>query len=249
MSQAPIETTDDKLLGGSVYLRQPASGYRVAIDPVLLAASVPKTVTGRVLDLGCGVGAVMLCLARRREDLTVVGLERDPAIAEIAAHNIEANEFKERVSVVTGDLLKPPRDIEPGFDAVVANPPFLEADAADPSPNPKKAAANVESEADLLAWTKAAAEFVKPGGMVLFIHRADRLADLRAALDKAGCGDHVIAPIWPRISVPPKRVIVKATRGAKPAAQSGTGLILHETSGAFTAHAEEILRNGSPLTV
>src|SRR5437899_2170051 len=62
-------TTDDTLLNGAVIFRQPASGYRAAIDPVLLAASIPDPVSGRVLDLGCGAGAAMLCLARRRADL------------------------------------------------------------------------------------------------------------------------------------------------------------------------------------
>jgi len=33
--------TNDRLLDGRVTLRQPAAGYRVAIDPVLLAAAVP----------------------------------------------------------------------------------------------------------------------------------------------------------------------------------------------------------------
>ena len=33
--------TEDALLGGRVVLRQPAAGYRAAIDPVLLAAAVP----------------------------------------------------------------------------------------------------------------------------------------------------------------------------------------------------------------
>ena len=66
-----IPTTDDTLLDGAVIFRQPAEGYRAAIDPVFLAAAVPDSVRGRVLDLGCGAGAAMLCLARRRTDLTV----------------------------------------------------------------------------------------------------------------------------------------------------------------------------------
>ncbi|PPR19536.1 MAG: hypothetical protein CFH40_02259, partial [Alphaproteobacteria bacterium MarineAlpha10_Bin3] len=52
----------DKLLGGQVRLRQPESGYRVAIDPVLLAAATPA-VAGQVLDVGTGVGAAALCYA------------------------------------------------------------------------------------------------------------------------------------------------------------------------------------------
>ena len=47
--------TDDSLLGGRVALRQPAEGYRVAIDPVLLAAAVPAAALsyqGRGLPTG-----------------------------------------------------------------------------------------------------------------------------------------------------------------------------------------------------
>src|SRR5271155_1983195 len=87
------DVTDDTLLDGKVVFRQPATGYRAAIDPVLLAAAVPDAVQGRVLDLGCGAGAAMLCLARRRDDLHVVGLERDPKLAELARQNAASNGF------------------------------------------------------------------------------------------------------------------------------------------------------------
>src|SRR5690242_18206653 len=106
--------TDDTLLGGKVKFRQPASGYRAAIDPVLLAAAVPDAAKGRVLDLGCGAGAAMLCLARRREDLTVVGLERNAGLAELARANAAANGFGARVSVVAGDILSPPPSLTVG---------------------------------------------------------------------------------------------------------------------------------------
>jgi tRNA1(Val) A37 N6-methylase TrmN6 len=243
-------TTDDTLLGGKVKFRQPASGYRAAIDPVLLAASVPDAVQGRVLDLGCGAGAALLCLARRREDLTVVGLERDPAMAELARHNIAANGFGTRVSVVTGDLLNPPPQLMVGsFDAVMANPPHLETDNATPSPVPGKAAATHEGDARLADWARAAARFVRGQGFVLFVHRMDRLAELRAAVDQAGCGGMVMCPLYPKVGTDPKRVILVARRGAKPDVQTASGLILHEHDERFTAKASAILREGVPLTV
>ena len=40
-SRVAEHLTDDRLLGGRVRFSQPARGYRVAIDPVLLAAAVP----------------------------------------------------------------------------------------------------------------------------------------------------------------------------------------------------------------
>jgi len=244
-----IPTTDDTLLDGAVIFRQPVEGYRAAIDPVFLAAAVPDGVKGRVLDLGCGAGAAMLCLARRRTDLIVVGLERDPELAALAAANSEANEFGSRVSVVTGDLLQPPpRLAVSSFDAVIANPPYFEAGDATASPDPRKAAANVESEADLNDWVRAASRFVKPQGTVIFIHRADRLGDLHQALTKAGCGGSLTIPLWPKAGAQPKRAVVLSQRGNTGPATSGSGLILHDLDGHFSRQAELILRAGSALT-
>ena len=64
--RTPINTnslTEDMLLDGRVKLAQPVDGLRTAIDAVLLAASVPVKAGQHVLDLGCGAGAVSLCLA------------------------------------------------------------------------------------------------------------------------------------------------------------------------------------------
>ena len=57
--------TEDWLLDGKVRLRQPAMGYRVAIDPILLAAAVPAVAGEVVLELGSGTGAAALCLHHR----------------------------------------------------------------------------------------------------------------------------------------------------------------------------------------
>ena len=244
-----IPTTDDTLLNGAVIFRQPVEGYRAAIDPVFLAAAVPDKVKGRILDLGCGAGAAMLCLARRREDLTVVGLERDPDMAALAAANSEANEFGTRVMVVTGDLLDPPSNLTVGgFDAVIANPPYLDADDVTASPDPGKAAATVEGEASLTDWVRAAARFVKPQGTVIFIHRADRLGELHQALNQVGCGGAVTIPLWPKAGAQPKRAVVLARRGDKGVATAGKGLVLHDLDGRFSRQAEAILRAGAALS-
>jgi len=244
------ETTEDALLVGKVTFRQPATGYRAAIDPVLLAAAVPDSVQGKVLDLGCGAGAAMLCLARRRTDLQVVGLERDPKMVEIAKANVETNGFGPRVTVFAGDILRPPVQLTVGsFDAVIANPPYLDPETADPSPNPAKKAATVESEADLTDWARTAARLLKPQGMVIFIHRADRLGDLQRALTQVGCGGAVTAPLFPKLGGTPKRAIVIARRGDKSASRSVNGLVLHEHDGRFTRQADNVLREGVALTV
>lgn len=234
------ETGTDTLLGGRVVFAQPARGYRAAIDPVLLAAAAgtPK----RALDLGCGAGAALLCLLARAPDALAVGVERDPAMAELARANIAANRFESRARILEADIA---RFAEGGFDLVLANPPYLEASRADPSPDPGKRAADVESDLPLSAWVAAAAKAAAPKGRILFVQRADRLDDLLAAM--AGLGEIVVFPLWPRAGEAAKRVLVRARVGARTPLVLAPGLVLHASDGKFTARAEAILRDGAEL--
>jgi tRNA1(Val) A37 N6-methylase TrmN6 len=234
------EISADRLLGGRVAFAQPATGYRAAIDPVLLAAAAgtPK----RALDLGCGAGAAMLCLLARVPDAQSVGVERDKAMAALARANIAANGFEHRARVVESGIAD---FAETGFDLVLANPPYLEATRADPSPHPGKRAADVESDCPLAVWVAAAAKAASPKGRILFVQRADRLTDLLAAM--AGLGEIVVFPLWPREGEAAKRVLVRARAGARTPLVFAPGLVLHEGDGKYTARTDAILRDGAEL--
>jgi len=240
-------TTEDHLLGGRVRLRQPEAGYRAAIDPVLLAAAVPARPGDSVLDLGCGAGAAALALAARVPEASVTGLERDPDLIALCAANIALNEMAGRLRALVGDVAAPPADLAAGtFDHAMANPPFLEAGTADPSPDAGRRAANIEGTADLSDWIAAALAAVRRKGTVTFIHRADRLDDLVAGLH-GPAGGITILPLWPRAGAPAKRVIVAARKGVKSPARLLPGLVLHDAGGAYTAAAEAVLRDGAAL--
>ena len=140
MSERPAEEptfTEDRLLGGRIPLKQPAAGYRVAIDPVFLAAAVPAEPHQLVLDVGCGAGAAMLCLAARVPHSRLVGLEMQRDLVRLAGDNIILNGLEARASVMIGDLLHPPPRLSPGaFDHVMANPPFRPRGQAEPAAAP-----------------------------------------------------------------------------------------------------------------
>ncbi len=239
----------DSLLGGQVGLYQPRDGYRVAVDPVLLAASVPAASTGRLLDIGTGAGAAALCFAHRVPGSRVTGLELQPEMTALARRNVELNDMKGRVAILDGDLLRPPRELDGGdFDHVIANPPYLTAERADPPPDATKAAANVEGEAILVDWVDFALRMTKPKGAITFIHRADRLDEL-LALFHGRAGSIVVFPLWPKPGREAKRVIVRARPGVKTPMRLSAGLTLHEEDGEYTKDALIILRDGSALTL
>jgi tRNA1(Val) A37 N6-methylase TrmN6 len=147
------EVSLDALLGGRVRLLQPKGGLRAAIDPVLLAASVPAEAGESVLEVGCGSGAAALCLAARVPDVQVTGLDLQADLVALAQRGADLNRVADRVSFVAGDLLDPPPALsERAFDHVMANPPFARAGSGRISPDPGKALASIEGPADLAAW-------------------------------------------------------------------------------------------------
>ena len=170
--------TEDALLGGRVRLLQPRRGYRVAVDAVLLAAAVEARASDHVLDLGAGVGSVGLCLAVRVPGCKVVGIELQPSLATIAERNAALNGLAGHMRTIVHDLARPLPDGLGPFDHVVTNPPYLAAAVADPSPDPSKALATVESSADLARWLDVATGAVKPAGTLTIVHRADRLEEI-----------------------------------------------------------------------
>jgi len=247
--EGAIGDAPDTLLGGQVVLRQPGDGYRVAVDPVLLAASVPAASAGRLLDAGAGVGAAALCFARRVPGARAIGLELQPGLVRLARENVALNDLGDRVSIVEGDILDPPHEFGPGaFDHVIANPPYLPADRADPPPDAAKAAAHVEGAAGLSDWVDFALRMTRPKGGVTFVHRADRLDELLALLhDRAG--GIVVFPLWPKRARDAKRVIIRARPGVKTPARIAAGLVLHKEDGGYTDEALAVLRDGEALSL
>jgi len=234
--------TEDALLGGRVQLLQPARGYRVAIDAVLLAAAVDAAPGQRILDLGAGVGAVGLCLAARLAGCAIVGIELQMALAELAERNANLNGMAGRVRTVVHDLAQPlPADLG-RFDHVVTNPPYLAAAVADPSPDPSKALATVESSADLARWLAAATAAAEPAGTLLIIHRSDRLDEILGHLGRLGWGDVTVKRLPPAA-----RILVRARRAERPTRRDAPPLTLHRPDGRYTDEAEAILRHAGAL--
>ena len=181
------DVTRDALLGGRVCLFQPRHGYRVAIDPVFLAAAVPVVRGDRVLDVGCGVGAASLCVAFREPGCRISAIEANRDLVRLLVENIAANGMTGRIDGMVGDLIRPPSRLAPGsFHHVMMNPPYLEEGQASASPHAGKAMANMEGTAKLGDWVRFALMMVRQGGSVTIVHRADRLDALLAELRATG---------------------------------------------------------------
>jgi len=243
-----------RLLDGRITLLQPSSGYRAAIDPVLLAAAVPAVSPDQaVLDVGCGGGAATLCYAERVPVDRITGLELQPLRAQEARENARINMMDQRIVILIGSLLRPPPELKPGsFAQVFANPPYLQQSRADRRTSPDDAIETVEGDAKLADWIAFCAEMAAPKGGITLIHRADRLDEIVALL-RERAGGIVVFPLWPRASddgAPgeAKRVLIHARKGSKAPLRLTGGMILHDSDGGYTPAAEAVLRHGEALS-
>ena len=239
--------TKDYLLGGRIQICQPAQGYRVAIDPLFLAACVEPEPGETVLDIGAGVGATSLCLAARIPGCRIIGLETQRDNIRLAYDNIALNSFQSRIEVLGGDLMRPPPRLAAGtFAHVMANPPYLEAGSHKPSPCAHKAKSHGEGKATLENWARFALLMVRPRGTVTFIHRADHL-DLILSYFMGKIGDIIVYPLWPREHMPAKRILVRGRKNAQGILRLMPGMVLHKPEGGYTPQAEAVLRDAAGI--
>lgn len=240
--------TIDRLLGGRVTVQQPATGFRVSVDAVLLAAAVAIAPGARALDLGCGAGGATLCLASRVPGATLLGVDRDAAMTACLRANIAANGFGDRVTAETCDAgADVPAHLRGAFDHVLSNPPYLPPARADLRQLSEAVRAATVESVPFADWVSFMAACCRPGGGLTFIHRADRLEALLAGL--AGlAGDIRVLPVWPRAGAPAKRVIIAAQVGAHGPTRLCPGLVLHDAAGDYTPAARRLVEDGEALT-
>lgn len=236
---------EDTLLGGRVRFFQPEYGYRVGIDPVILASAVPEGRAGHVLDVGSGTGAAALCLLSRMPLDRISGIEWNATYAEMSRDSLRINGYDAVSEIICADLrTKPPQIPGSVFDVVITNPPYHTTGTR--SPDRGRSVAHMEG-IPLKQWIDFCLRCLRPGGTFVVIHRADRLQSLLHALwGRAGAID--VIPLWPRAGVDAKRVIVRAKKGSTAPVKMVFGLVLHTSNGSeFTAVTQMILREGKGL--
>ncbi len=250
MTVAPSPQSEDAvaesaLLGGRVRLRQPVKGYRAGMDAALLAAVVMAEPGQRVVEAGCGAGAVLMQIAARRAGVSLTGLERDPTMAALARENAVLNGAD--ASIIEGDVAAGFRALDlPPFDWAVSNPPFFDDPGALRVPAEGKRGAWMADDG-LKAWTTFLLKSVREGGRIVVIHRADRLADLLALLGETA-GSFAVRGVHPHADEPAKRVLVQAIKTGKAPLRLLPPLVLHDRSDAkHTVEAEAILRGEAGL--
>jgi tRNA1(Val) A37 N6-methylase TrmN6 len=242
--------TEDAFLGGQLRLRQPKSGHRAGHDAMLLAAATPVRSGDRVVDLGAGVGAAGLALARRVGGIELVLVEIDADLAALARGNAAENGLAADVVVLdvtsAAEAFADAGLIPESADVVLMNPPFNDPLRHRASPEKARQTAHVATATTLESWVHAARRILKSGGALSLIWRADALAEVLAALGR-GFGSLQIVPVHADAAAPAIRVLIGAVKGGKAPLQLHPALMLNDESALPNKRVQEILAGGAVL--
>lgn len=219
-------------------LIQPLRGHRYSVDDMLVAqragSGAPRP--RRALDLGCGIGSVLLTLAWAFPDSELVGVEALAEHAALARRNVLLNGCQARVRVVAGDL----RDEAllsslGGFDLVTGTPPYFDPRTATVCADRQRAHAHFELNGGIEAYARAAARVLNPGGRFVVCAGAEPPGRDRAAIAAAGLHLTARRVVVPRAGKPPFLTLLTAGTAACGPAAEEPPLLMRHADGARTA--------------
>jgi len=209
---------DTKILGGRIRCQQPKSGYRFAVDSLLLAWFVlhrrGTALGGRGLELGGGSGVVSATV------LAGGGLDRADLV-EIQAHAHAAaqatasiNGLDARMGCHLADL----RDL-PGVlpavdrpDVLYSNPPFHRLDRGRVPPDPASAIARHEVEANMDDILDAAGRLLPSRGLLYLTYPAARLGELLVRLPARNLTPTRLVLAWTALGGDASRLLLEARK-------------------------------------
>ena len=112
----------DYLINKQWYYHQVDTGYHVNNDTIFLAGFINARHKDRILDIGCGSGALMILVHHMFRPFQIDGIEIDPVAFEYAKLNISWNKMDALTTLIYGDINT--YNDPDGYDVIISNPPY-----------------------------------------------------------------------------------------------------------------------------
>jgi tRNA1(Val) A37 N6-methylase TrmN6 len=155
-------------LAGNWRILQRLDGHRTSLDDLVTAHMAASLVAHnppkRCLDLGCGIGSVLLFLAWRFPVARLLGIEAQAISAGLANRSLEWNGIADRAQILVGDFRESAAlaKQEP-FDLVTGTPPYFPLDAGPQSDRIQRGPCRFEHRGGIEAYCMTVTPHMAPG--------------------------------------------------------------------------------------
>jgi tRNA1(Val) A37 N6-methylase TrmN6 len=176
----PGDDEDLCFLCGDWRIFQRQDGHRWSMDDLVTAYVAVTSVLvppARTLDIGCGIGSVLLSVAWAFPDARALGVEAQPVSAALARRSTAYNGAEGRVVVRDGDL----RDlvVDAPYPLVTGTPPYFEPGAGTQSTLVQRGACRFEHRGAAEDYVATAARCLADDGVFVICtahFQAERVA-------------------------------------------------------------------------
>jgi len=237
------EETFDTLFEGRLKIRQKKEGYRFSIDALLLSHFAEPRPKDRVIDLGTGCGVIPLILIFKRKAETVIGVEVQPSLADLARQNVSLNRFSSKIEIWEKNFKELVKQRDRGtFDLVLSNPPYRKVGSGRVNPLEEKALARHEILATLEDLLRTGHHLLKNKGRLCLIYPATRTADVFQLLRHFHLEPKRVQFVHSHPQDEASLLMVDALKEGKTQIKVLPPFVLYKPGGQYSPQAEDLFR-------
>ncbi|RYE92149.1 MAG: methyltransferase domain-containing protein [Myxococcales bacterium] len=202
-SAIPDTLPDDaerEALVGDWPLWQRRRGHRTSTDDVVTAARAASLVPGaaRYLDIGCGVGSVMLLVAHALRPGRTVGVEAQGQSVALLRRTLGELPDPPPIEVIHGDL----REVDPAalgrFDLITGSPPYFPLGTGVLPPDPQRQACRFELRGGVEDYAAAAGRLLADDGVFVMVAQTALAARVERGTHAASLAIRSRLDLWMR---------------------------------------------------
>jgi len=175
-------------IAGALRITQRRHGHRYSIDDVLTAWEAASLAphAARCLELGSGIGSVLLMLAYKLPQAHFVAVEAQRNSFQLLTQNVRQNALEGRVRLVHGDLRSEVTASLGRFELCTGTPPYVLPGTATPSSDSQKAYARQELRGGVEDYLAAIGRVLSPTGLAVVCADARFPERVFAGAEQAG---------------------------------------------------------------
>ena len=191
--------------------------FKITTDNLALANFIKiRKKDSLLVEFGSGLLAIPLLLSTKT-DIEMVGIEKDSDASRLSNMSIKDNNLEDKLKVINDDIKKLDKYFAiNSIDIIVCNPPYFLVDNESTVSN-KDYLKMARHEGDMTISDVATLSkiYLRDGGSLFIVHRADRLFEIRDILIKNNLAIKEIQFVHHDLEARGKLVLIEARKSGK----------------------------------